>query len=53
LQDLALTVRHQLVGMPVPFCAFNGGADVFVDIGVLSNPIIRRGTLKYKMVLAL
>jgi hypothetical protein len=32
-QDLALTVRHQLVDMPVPFCAFNGGADVFVDIG--------------------
>lgn len=33
LEDLAITVDSQLVDMPVPFCAFNGGADVFVDIG--------------------
>ena len=33
LEDLAITVHSQLVDAPVPFCAFNGGGDVFVDIG--------------------
>ena len=33
LEDLAITVSTQLVDTMVPFCAFNGGADVFVDIG--------------------
>jgi len=33
LEDLAITVNTQLLAMPIPFCAFNGGADVFVDIG--------------------
>lgn len=33
LEDLAITVDDQLLNMPVPFCAFNGGGDVFVDIG--------------------
>jgi hypothetical protein len=33
LEDLAITVDSQLVDTPVPFCAFNGGGDVFVDIG--------------------
>jgi len=33
LEDLAITVDSQLVDEAVPFCAFNGGGDVFVDIG--------------------
>eukprot|EP00898_Chlorokybus_atmophyticus_P003284 jgi/Chlat1/3957/Chrsp26S08869 len=33
LEDIALAVQTQLDGMPLPFCAFNGGNDVFVDIG--------------------
>jgi IMP and pyridine-specific 5'-nucleotidase len=33
LEDLAITVDMQLLDEPVPFCAFNGGGDVFVDIG--------------------
>ncbi len=33
LEEVALTVQHQLVDSPLPFCAFNGGQDVFVDIG--------------------
>jgi IMP and pyridine-specific 5'-nucleotidase len=32
LEDIALTVQNQLEGN-VPFCAFNGGNDVFVDVG--------------------
>jgi hypothetical protein len=32
LEDIALTVQNQLVAR-VPFCAFNGGNDVFVDAG--------------------
>jgi IMP and pyridine-specific 5'-nucleotidase len=32
LEDLALTVQSNLEA-DVPFCAFNGGNDVFVDIG--------------------
>ena len=32
LEELALTVQHQLAA-PLPFCAFNGGNDVFVDVG--------------------
>jgi hypothetical protein len=33
LEDLTITVDRQLLDEPVPFCAFNGGGDVFVDIG--------------------
>ncbi|KAK9807006.1 hypothetical protein WJX72_010564 [[Myrmecia] bisecta] len=33
LEELAITVQNQLAGAPLPFCAFNGGNDVFVDIG--------------------
>jgi hypothetical protein len=33
LEELAISAASNLVDMPVPFCAFNGGADVFVDIG--------------------
>jgi len=32
LEDIALTAQNQLVSK-VPFCAFNGGNDVFVDVG--------------------
>lgn len=32
LEDIALTVQNQL-DTPLPFCAFNGGNDVFVDVG--------------------
>ncbi|KAI8475916.1 MAG: IMP-specific 5'-nucleotidase-domain-containing protein [Monoraphidium minutum] len=32
LEDLAITVQQQLI-TNLPFCAFNGGNDVFVDIG--------------------
>jgi IMP and pyridine-specific 5'-nucleotidase len=32
LEELAITVQQQLE-TPLPFCAFNGGADVFVDVG--------------------
>lgn len=33
LEELAITVQRQLVDAPLPFCAFNGGGDVFVDVG--------------------
>ena len=33
LEELAITVQTQLVDTPLPFCAFNGGNDVFVDVG--------------------
>lgn len=33
LEELALTVQVQLIGSRLPFCAFNGGNDVFVDVG--------------------
>lgn len=33
LEDMAITVALSLLETQVPFCAFNGGADVFVDIG--------------------
>ena len=32
LEDIALTVQNQLEAK-LPFCAFNGGNDVFVDVG--------------------
>jgi IMP and pyridine-specific 5'-nucleotidase len=32
LEELTLTVQQQLVA-DIPFCAFNGGNDVFVDVG--------------------
>jgi hypothetical protein len=32
LEDIALSAQTQLVAN-VPFCAFNGGNDVFVDVG--------------------
>jgi hypothetical protein len=37
LEELALTVQQQLLA-PVPFCAFNGGNDVFVDVGAPTTP---------------
>lgn len=33
LEELAITVQTQLDFDKVPFCAFNGGNDVFVDVG--------------------
>jgi hypothetical protein len=32
LEELTLTVQRQLAA-DIPFCAFNGGNDVFVDVG--------------------
>ena len=32
LEDLAITVQQNLISK-LPFCAFNGGNDVFVDVG--------------------
>jgi hypothetical protein len=35
LEEIAITAQTQLAGCaPVPFCAFNGGADVFVDVRI-------------------
>lgn len=33
LEDIALTVQAELADSSIPFCCFNGGNDVFVDIG--------------------
>ncbi|RLN95938.1 hypothetical protein BBJ28_00020922, partial [Nothophytophthora sp. Chile5] len=33
LEELSLTLQHELRDFRVPFCAFNGGNDVWVDIG--------------------
>ncbi|OQR82490.1 IMP-specific 5'-nucleotidase [Achlya hypogyna] len=33
LEETALTVQHALRNHTIPHCAFNGGNDVFVDIG--------------------
>lgn len=33
LEEIVFTIQAQLVDSPLPFCAFNGGADVFVDVG--------------------
>ena len=33
LEEIVITVQAQLVDASLPFCAFNGGADVFVDVG--------------------
>ncbi|KAG0567738.1 hypothetical protein KC19_7G156900 [Ceratodon purpureus] len=33
LEEMALTVQVQLMHSQLPFCAFNGGNDVFVDVG--------------------
>ena len=33
LEEIVITVQAQLIDAPLPFCAFNGGADVFVDVG--------------------
>ncbi|KAJ0409276.1 hypothetical protein P43SY_006773 [Pythium insidiosum] len=33
LEEICLTVQHALKDFDVPFCAFNGGNDVWVDIG--------------------
>ncbi|XP_024536496.1 IMP-specific 5'-nucleotidase 1 [Selaginella moellendorffii] len=33
LEEMALTVQVHLVESKLPFCAFNGGSDVFVDVG--------------------
>lgn len=32
LEEMAITVQSHLVDSQCPFCAFNGGADVFVDV---------------------
>ena len=32
LEELAITAQQALAGSAVPFCAFNGGNDVFVDV---------------------
>lgn len=36
LEEIVITVQAQLVDAPLPFCAFNGGSDVFVDVGTKS-----------------
>ncbi|KAL2635437.1 hypothetical protein R1flu_006916 [Riccia fluitans] len=33
LEEMALTVQMQLIDSELPYCAFNGGNDVFVDVG--------------------
>jgi IMP and pyridine-specific 5'-nucleotidase len=33
LEEIALAVQATLSGSKLPFCAFNGGNDVFVDVG--------------------
>jgi len=33
LEEVALTVQYELKDSTVPYCAFNGGNDVWVDIG--------------------
>lgn len=33
LEDIALSAQHHLMGSKIPCCAFNGGNDVFVDVG--------------------
>ncbi len=33
LEEIALAVQHALAGHEVPHCAFNGGQDVWVDVG--------------------
>eukprot|EP01023_Acetabularia_acetabulum_P009260 TRINITY_DN14113_c0_g2_i3.p1 TRINITY_DN14113_c0_g2~~TRINITY_DN14113_c0_g2_i3.p1 ORF type:complete len:550 (-),score=115.46 TRINITY_DN14113_c0_g2_i3:1005-2654(-) len=33
LEDLVIGVQNTLVSQPVPFCAFNNGTHVFVDVG--------------------
>lgn len=33
LEEICLTLQHELQDTIVPFCAFNGGNDVWVDIG--------------------
>lgn len=33
LEEISLTLQHELRNFRVPFCAFNGGNDVWVDIG--------------------
>lgn len=35
LEELALSVQVQLVDAKLTFCAFNGGNDVFVDVGTV------------------
>ena len=35
LEEMAITVQHTLLDSPTPFCAFNGGNDVFVDVDAL------------------
>jgi IMP and pyridine-specific 5'-nucleotidase len=33
LEEICLTLQHELKHCNVPFCAFNGGNDVWVDVG--------------------
>ena len=33
LEEIVITVQAQLVDVGLPFCAFNGGSDVFIDVG--------------------
>lgn len=45
LEDLALTVRHQLGDQVLPSTSFNGGRDVWCDIG--SKSIGLAALMKY------
>jgi len=40
LEDLAITVQINLIGSKIPYCAFNGGNDVFVDVGNKNHGLI-------------
>lgn len=45
LEEMALTVQVQLMQSGLPFCAFNGGNDVFVDVG--NKSVGLRALMKY------
>ena len=45
LEEMALTVQVQLMKSDLPFCAFNGGNDVFVDVG--NKSVGLRALMKY------
>lgn len=45
LEEMTLTVQMQLMQSGLPFCAFNGGNDVFVDVG--NKSVGLRALMKY------
>ncbi|XP_024378777.1 IMP-specific 5'-nucleotidase 1 isoform X1 [Physcomitrium patens] len=45
LEEMALSVQMQLLQSNLPFCAFNGGNDVFVDVG--NKSVGLRALMKY------